>query len=104
MRLVHTKEVTGSIPVSPTQLSGQLRSCNRPFLILVQQQSAAVGGPAGYESGSRRPAGPLAPPPRRPGRRSRWRAAPARANAGRLARKAAARPAEPEEVKEPRRI
>jgi len=26
---------------------------------------------------SRRPAGPLAPPPRRPGRRSRWRAAPA---------------------------
>ena len=26
---------------------------------------------------SRRPAGPLAPPTRRPGRRSRWRAAPA---------------------------
>ena len=29
-RLVHTEEVTGSIPVSPTQLSGQLRSCNWP--------------------------------------------------------------------------
>jgi hypothetical protein len=38
MQLVHTEEVTGSIPVSPTQLSGQLRSCNWPFLILVQQQ------------------------------------------------------------------
>ena len=25
-RLVHTEEVTGSIPVSPTQLSGQSRS------------------------------------------------------------------------------
>ena len=25
-RLVHTEEVTGSIPVSPTQLSGRLRS------------------------------------------------------------------------------
>ena len=42
-RLVHTEEVTGSIPVSPTQLSGQLRSCNWPFWILVQQQSAATG-------------------------------------------------------------
>jgi hypothetical protein len=31
MRLVHTEEVTGSIPVSPTQLSGQSRSCNWPF-------------------------------------------------------------------------
>jgi hypothetical protein len=41
--LLHTEEVTGSIPVSPTQLSGQLRSCNWPFWILVQQQSAAAG-------------------------------------------------------------
>jgi hypothetical protein len=41
-RLVHTEEVTGSIPVSPTQLTGQLRSCDRPFFSLVQQQSAAV--------------------------------------------------------------
>src|ERR1700729_2969307 len=30
-----------------------------------------------FSTVSRRPAGPLAPPPRRPGRRSRWRAAPA---------------------------
>jgi len=29
--LIHTEEVTGSIPVSPTQLSGQLRSCDWPF-------------------------------------------------------------------------
>jgi hypothetical protein len=35
-RLVHTEEVTGSIPVSPTQLSGQLRSRNWPFLMPVQ--------------------------------------------------------------------
>ena len=34
--LIHTEEVTGSIPVSPTQLSGQLRSCNWPFLMPVQ--------------------------------------------------------------------
>jgi hypothetical protein len=39
---VHTEEVTGSIPVSPTQLSGQLRFCNWPFLILRQQQTAAA--------------------------------------------------------------
>jgi hypothetical protein len=30
-RLVHTEEVTGSIPVSPTQLSGRFRSSDRPF-------------------------------------------------------------------------
>jgi hypothetical protein len=36
---------------------------------------------------SRRPAGPLAPPPRRPGRHSRCRSRDGRANAGRLARK-----------------
>ena len=30
-RLVHTEEVTGSIPVSPTQLSGQSRSRDWPF-------------------------------------------------------------------------
>jgi hypothetical protein len=35
-RLVHTEEVTGSIPVSPTQLTGQLRSCGWPFLMPVQ--------------------------------------------------------------------
>ena len=38
-RLVHTEEVTGSIPVSPTQLKGRFRLRNRPFVILVQQQS-----------------------------------------------------------------
>jgi hypothetical protein len=35
-RLVHTEEVTGSIPVSPTQLTGQLRSCDWPFWVPVQ--------------------------------------------------------------------
>jgi len=35
--LIHTEEVTGSIPVSPTQLSGQLRSCDWPFSVCVQQ-------------------------------------------------------------------
>ena len=40
--LVHTEEVTGSIPVSPTQLTGQLRSRNWPFSILRQQQTAAT--------------------------------------------------------------
>ena len=44
-RLVHTEEVTGSIPVSPTnqtspQLSGRSRFRVRPFSILVQQESA----------------------------------------------------------------
>jgi hypothetical protein len=47
-RLVHTEEVTGSIPVSPTQLTGQLRSCNWPFLILMQQQSAAAWLPMNH--------------------------------------------------------
>jgi hypothetical protein len=42
-RSVHTEEVTGSIPVSPTQLSGQLRFCNWPFLVFRQQQTAATG-------------------------------------------------------------
>src|SRR5579859_343353 len=41
-RLVHTEEVTGSIPVSPTQLTGQLRSCNWPFLMPVQHWSTAT--------------------------------------------------------------
>ena len=40
--LLHTEEVTGSIPVSPTQLSGRFRSWNRPLLILRQQQTAAT--------------------------------------------------------------
>jgi len=46
MQLVHTEEVTGSIPVSPTQLTGQLRSCGWPFLLpysrKVQQRSLAA--------------------------------------------------------------
>jgi hypothetical protein len=33
-RLVHTEEVTGSIPVSPTKLSGRFRPRDRPFLDL----------------------------------------------------------------------
>jgi hypothetical protein len=41
-RLVHTEEVTGSIPVSPTQVRGRFQTRDRPFLILVQQQSAAT--------------------------------------------------------------
>ena len=43
MQLVHTEEVTGSIPASPTQLSGRFRPWTRPFLILAQHQSAATG-------------------------------------------------------------
>ena len=39
--LIHTEEVTGSIPVMPTQLSGQSRSCSWPFVILVQLRAAA---------------------------------------------------------------
>ena len=35
--LIHTEEVTGSIPVSPTQARGRFRLRNRPFVILVQQ-------------------------------------------------------------------
>jgi len=41
--LLHTEEVTGSIPVSPTQLSGRFRTIGSAVLILVQQQSAATG-------------------------------------------------------------
>jgi len=41
MQLVHTEEVTGSIPVSPTQLSGRVRSWNRPILIFRQQQNGS---------------------------------------------------------------
>jgi len=36
--VIHTEEVTGSIPVSPTQLSGGLRVEPRPLVIFVQQQ------------------------------------------------------------------
>ena len=39
--LLHTEEVTGSIPVSPTKLSGLFRPRDRPFWILVPQQTAA---------------------------------------------------------------
>ena len=51
MRLVHTEEVTGSIPVLPTQLSGRFRPRDRSSSILVQQRStatriAALGCPA----------------------------------------------------------
>ena len=42
-RLVHTEEVTGSIPVSPTQLSGRFQFKESAVFVLVQQQSAAVG-------------------------------------------------------------
>ena len=41
--LLHTEEVTGSIPVSPTQLSGRFRLGEPAVLILVQQQSAEIG-------------------------------------------------------------
>src|SRR6204780_771725 len=36
-RLVHTEEVTGSIPVSPTQLKGRFPVRDRPSLMRVQQ-------------------------------------------------------------------
>jgi hypothetical protein len=41
-RLVHTEEVTGSIPVSPTQVSGRFRAQGPAFLIFRQQQTAAT--------------------------------------------------------------
>ena len=47
--LVHTEEVTGSIPVSPTQLSGQLRSCSWPFLMPVQLKYS--NGQRAYRNG-----------------------------------------------------
>jgi hypothetical protein len=39
---VHTEEVTGSIPVSPTQLTGHFPSMEMAFLLAVQQQRTAV--------------------------------------------------------------
>ena len=41
--LLHTEEVTGSIPVSPTQLSGRFGTIRPALLIVVPQQSAATG-------------------------------------------------------------
>jgi hypothetical protein len=41
-RLVHTEEVTGSIPVSPTQPKGRFQSQEPAFLIFRQQQTAAT--------------------------------------------------------------
>ena len=41
--LLHTEEVTGSIPVSPTQLDGRFRTMDRPFSIFRKQQSARKG-------------------------------------------------------------
>ena len=46
--LVHTEEVTGSIPVSPTQLTGRFPFRNRPFVIFGQQQIAATTTRAGH--------------------------------------------------------
>ena len=51
VRSVHTEEVTGSIPVSPTQVSGRFGFIGPAILILVQQQSAAAGTHS-YESES----------------------------------------------------
>ena len=42
-RLVHTEEVTGSIPVSPTQLSGRFLSGESAVLSGWQQHTAAPG-------------------------------------------------------------
>ena len=42
-RFVHTEEVTGSIPVSPTQLRGHVPSMDVAFLMAVQQRSTAAG-------------------------------------------------------------
>jgi hypothetical protein len=46
-RLVHTEEVTGSIPVSPTKLTGRFRSWKPAFLIFRQQQTAATSDGSG---------------------------------------------------------
>jgi hypothetical protein len=40
--MVRIEGVRGSNPLSSTQARGRFRSWNRPLLILVQQQSAAV--------------------------------------------------------------
>jgi hypothetical protein len=41
-RLVHTEEVTGSIPVSPTQPEGRFQFQEPAFFIFRQQQTAAA--------------------------------------------------------------
>src|SRR5688572_16150170 len=41
-RFVHTEEVTGSIPVSPTNVKGHTPHAGVALLIFVQQRSAAV--------------------------------------------------------------
>jgi hypothetical protein len=43
--LLHTEEVTGSIPVSPTQLTGQSRSCDLPFLMPRTALGTVYGNP-----------------------------------------------------------
>ena len=40
--LLHTEEVTGSIPVSPTQLTGRFQFKESAVLIMRQQQTAAT--------------------------------------------------------------
>src|SRR5215469_6054054 len=46
-RLVHTEEVTGSIPVSPTRLPGRFRTAEPAFLIFRQQTAGLAVGTRG---------------------------------------------------------
>jgi hypothetical protein len=59
-RLVHTEEVTGSIPVSPTTTSAAGSSQGPAFLIFVQQQSAAAS--RRFRAGRRSAPGPCRRP------------------------------------------
>jgi len=73
--LLHTEEVTGSIPVWPTQLSGRFRLTGPALLILVQQQSAAIGSNKATSPGRatvRACRGPREWRPRVPRCRSPW--------------------------------
>ena len=57
--LIHTEEVTGSIPVSPTQLKGLFPARGPALFDARAATGAATGhpGPAGLPAISRRPAG-----------------------------------------------
>ena len=67
MQLVHTEQVTGSIPESPTQLSGRFQSWDQPVLILryASGGTTRLGSclralglrrfPSGFQAGERKP-------------------------------------------------
>src|ERR1700761_2591154 len=82
-RLVHTEEVTGSIPVSPTRLTARFQPRSRAFLIFRQQQTAATRSSWPARTGWSRPTSAWRGVPPGPGahrddahRNDRTRAAP----------------------------